>query len=71
MCPLLSGTGLFEAFTGLPPTEENMSRFLSNIPLGRLTATQDVANALAFLGSDEAAFITAETIKVDGGRAVG
>jgi D-sorbitol dehydrogenase (acceptor) len=36
-------------------------------PLGRLGKPEDVANLIAFLASDEAAFITAQTINVDGG----
>jgi 3-oxoacyl-[acyl-carrier protein] reductase len=36
-------------------------------PLGRFGQPQDVANAVAFLASDEAAFITGEVLTVDGG----
>ncbi len=36
-------------------------------PLGRFGQPQDVANAVAFLSSDEAAFITGEVLTVDGG----
>jgi 3-oxoacyl-[acyl-carrier protein] reductase len=36
-------------------------------PLGRLGTTEDVANAVAFLASDEAAFITGQVLRVDGG----
>jgi 3-oxoacyl-[acyl-carrier protein] reductase len=39
-------------------------------PLGRFGQSQDVANAVAFLASDEAAFITGEVLKVDGGLAM-
>ncbi|RMZ82785.1 hypothetical protein DV738_g1623, partial [Chaetothyriales sp. CBS 135597] len=56
--PLLSGTGLFETFVGVPPSEENMKKFLFNVPLGRLTDGTDVANAAAYLASDEGMFIT-------------
>jgi NAD(P)-dependent dehydrogenase (short-subunit alcohol dehydrogenase family) len=37
------------------------------IPLGRLGEPQDLANAIAFLVSDAAAFITGEDLRVDGG----
>ena len=36
-------------------------------PLGRLGTIEDVANAVAFLASDEAAFITGQVLSVDGG----
>lgn len=40
-------------------------------PLGRLGDPRDIANAYLFLASDEAAFITGETLRVDGGIVVG
>jgi 3-oxoacyl-[acyl-carrier protein] reductase len=39
-----------------------------SIPLGRLGSPRDVANAVLFLASDEAAYITGTTIIVDGGQ---
>jgi 3-oxoacyl-[acyl-carrier protein] reductase len=36
-------------------------------PLGRLGTPEDVAYAVAFLASDEAAFITGHVLTVDGG----
>jgi NAD(P)-dependent dehydrogenase (short-subunit alcohol dehydrogenase family) len=71
LCPLLSGTGLFESFVGVPYNEENMKKFLFNVPLGRLTDPKDVANVAAFLASDEGKFVTGVNLEVDGGRAVG
>ena len=71
LCPLLSGTGLFESFVGVPFTEENVKNFLGNVPLGRLTDPSDVANMCAYLSSDEGKFITGVNLEVDGGRAVG
>lgn len=43
----------------------NMER---SVPLGRLGTPRDVANAVLFLASDEAAYITGTTILIDGGQ---
>ena len=40
---------------------------LKMVPLGRMGSTQDVANLALFLASDDAAYITGEVVKVDGG----
>ncbi|MBW2517384.1 MAG: SDR family oxidoreductase, partial [Deltaproteobacteria bacterium] len=40
-------------------------------PLGRMGQPRDIANAYLFLASDEASFITGETLRVDGGIVVG
>ena len=40
---------------------------LSAIPMGRLGAPEDIAHAVAFLASDHAAYITGQTLVVDGG----
>lgn len=42
---------------------------LKNIPLKRFGTTEDVANTVAFLASDEAAYITGQVINVNGGMA--
>jgi 3-oxoacyl-[acyl-carrier protein] reductase len=41
--------------------------YLEQIPMGRFGAAEDVANAVAFLASDTAAYITGQTLTVDGG----
>lgn len=71
LCPLLSATPLFESFVGVPPTEENVKKFLFNVPLGRLTDPNDVANMCLYLSSDEGKFVTGVNLEIDGGRAVG
>lgn len=43
---------------------------LAQIPLGRFGTTEDIANMVAFLASDEAAYITGQVICVDGGMAM-
>ena len=47
--------------------EEAQQAMLANTPLGRLGEPEDVARAVRFLCSDEAAFITGEVLLVDGG----
>jgi len=44
---------------------------IEKIPLNRLGETQDIANAVAFLVSDEASYITGETLHVNGGLYMG
>ena len=48
-------------------TPERRARILSRIPLGRLPSADEVARLALFLVSNDAAFITGETIAVDGG----
>ncbi|WP_055480003.1 3-oxoacyl-ACP reductase FabG [Sphaerimonospora mesophila] len=45
-----------------------LEQMLANIPLGRIGEPEDVANAVLFLASDLAAFITGTVIEVAGGR---
>jgi len=46
---------------------EIKERIKANIPLGRFVQAEDIAEAVAFLASDAAAFITGETLEVNGG----
>lgn len=48
--------------------EKHIDQMASSIPLGRLGSPEDVAYAMLFLASDEAAWITGTTIVVDGGQ---
>jgi 3-oxoacyl-[acyl-carrier protein] reductase len=47
--------------------EAQVQGIIDNTPLGRLGTVDDVANAVLFLASDEASFITGQVITVDGG----
>jgi NAD(P)-dependent dehydrogenase (short-subunit alcohol dehydrogenase family) len=68
--PLLSATGLWSTFTGTEDTPENRSKFIGNVPLGRLADADDIANAILYYASDESSFVTGTTLEVDGGRAI-
>ncbi|MEW1698498.1 3-oxoacyl-ACP reductase FabG [Streptomyces sp. NPDC093249] len=50
--------------------EECLGRMTASIPVGRLGEPEDIAHAVRFLASDEAAFITGQTLTVDGGQTV-
>jgi 3-oxoacyl-[acyl-carrier protein] reductase len=50
--------------------EELLGKIRQEIPLGRLGEPQDVADAVLFLASDAASFITGHVITVDGGLTV-
>ena len=52
-------------------SEDVKAAIIKNIPLQTLGSTKDVANAVAFLVSDEARYITGQTISVDGGMYMG
>jgi 3-oxoacyl-[acyl-carrier protein] reductase len=48
-------------------TEEQRAAAIQMTPLGRFGSIEDVANAVAFLASDDACFITGQVLSVDGG----
>ena len=48
-------------------SEEVKQNYLNSIPLKKFGTGQDIANAVKFLASDESAYITGQTICVDGG----
>jgi 3-oxoacyl-[acyl-carrier protein] reductase len=70
VAPVMSPTGMFQLFSGLPDTPENQKKFLANIPLGRLATPLDIAKACVYLASDDADFITGVEFPVDGGRSI-
>ena len=63
---VLPGNILTEGVKALGP--EYIARMTSAIPAGRLGSVEDVAYAALFLASDEAAFVSGQTIVVDGGQ---
>jgi len=48
-------------------SDDVKGHYLANIPLGAFGETEDVANAVAFLCSEMARYITGQTLHVDGG----
>ncbi len=68
ICPVLGATGLTELFMGQPDSPEIRAKFLSTIPLGRMSQPSDIANACVWLGEDASSFITGILLPVDGGR---
>jgi 2-hydroxycyclohexanecarboxyl-CoA dehydrogenase len=63
VCPGPTDTALFASFAG-PKLREALTKA---IPFRRLGQPADVANVVAFLASDQAAFVTGQTISVSGG----
>ncbi len=51
---------------GITP-QESLARMVAKIPIGRLETTEDVAGAVSFLCSPDAAYITGQSLNVDGG----
>ena len=53
---------------GINDDPQAMQRMMSRTPLKRLGSPREIGEVVAFLASDKAAYITGETIYVDGGR---
>lgn len=62
-------TELFRANN--PPGSEGERRYLSGVPMGRFGQADEIAAAIAFLLSEDAGFITGQTLFVDGGASIG
>ena len=50
--------------------DEQKQKLLANVPAGRLGSSQEVAAAVSFLASEEAAYMTGSTLHVNGGMAM-
>lgn len=68
--PVIGETGLLGEFMGGEDTPELRAKFVSTIPLGRMSRPKDIADAALFLCSDEAEFLTGVCLEVDGGRCI-
>jgi NAD(P)-dependent dehydrogenase (short-subunit alcohol dehydrogenase family) len=65
LCPGPVNTPLLRELFAKDP--ERAARRLVHIPMGRFAEPEEIAAAVAFLASDDASFITANTFVVDGG----
>jgi NAD(P)-dependent dehydrogenase (short-subunit alcohol dehydrogenase family) len=68
VCPGFTRTALIGRLLEDP---ERTRRLTEMHPLGRLGTPQDIANAVLFLASDEASWITGQALAVDGGFSAG
>lgn len=62
--------GLVKTALTIDLPEELKDMFIEMTPLGRYGEPEDIANAVAFLVSDEASYITGQVLSVDGGMAM-
>jgi 3-oxoacyl-[acyl-carrier protein] reductase len=62
--PGVIDTPFHEAFS----TPEMLRTFISQIPIGRIGKSDEIAKVIAFLASDAASFVVGETIEVNGGH---
>lgn len=69
LCPVAADTPMLAKFIG-EDTPERRERFVSTIPLGRLSTPLDIANAALWLVSEEAGFVTGVALEVDGGSSL-
>lgn len=68
VCPGLTDTPLFEKFLqGAGDPVKLRAAFQRAVPMGRIGTPDDLPGAIAFLASDDAAFITGQVISVSGG----
>src|SRR6202166_4406049 len=60
-------TGMLTRFTHTP---ENKAALVTQVPMARLGVSEEQANAIVFIASDEASFITGHILNVDGGMTI-
>jgi NAD(P)-dependent dehydrogenase (short-subunit alcohol dehydrogenase family) len=62
------GSIMTDILKAVATDEEARRRILMRTPLGRIGQPSEIASIVAFLGSDDASYITGQTIYADGGR---
>jgi NAD(P)-dependent dehydrogenase (short-subunit alcohol dehydrogenase family) len=65
VAPGATDTGMFSRFTGNDDAAK--AGFVSVIPLKRMAKPEEIANAVLFVGSDKASYMTGNSVVVDGG----
>ena len=70
IAPVATHTPMLSPFMHEAVDEEALARYIDTIPLGRLNEPEDIAAAVVFLASDDAAMITGTCIEIDGGRCI-
>jgi NAD(P)-dependent dehydrogenase (short-subunit alcohol dehydrogenase family) len=65
VAPGPTDTGMLTRFSG---TAENKAALATQVPLGRLGLSEEVADGIAFIASNEARFIAGHVLNVDGGH---
>ena len=65
VAPGPTDTGMLTRFTGTP---DNKAALVTEVPMGRLGRSEELANAIVFIASDEASYITGTVLNVDGGH---
>ena len=63
-------TGFIETQMTGALTEDQKARIMATIPAGRLGQSAEIAAAVVYLASPEAAYVTGQTIHVNGGMAM-
>jgi NAD(P)-dependent dehydrogenase (short-subunit alcohol dehydrogenase family) len=64
VAPGPTDTGMLTRFTGTP---ENKAALVANVPMERMGRSEELADAIVFIASDDASYITGHILNVDGG----
>ena len=67
--PVAGDTPLLSTFMG-EDSPEMREKFISSVPLGRLSTPKDIGQAAVYLCSEESSLVTGTTLEIDGGRTI-